>query len=343
MARVTIDDLAAQLGISRASVSYALNGRPGVGEETRARVLELAMELGWQPSVSARSLSRSRADAYGIVLRRRPEDLGTEPYYMALLSGIESSLSEVGSSLMIRFVPPDDDSEAEVYRRWSAERRVDGVIVTDLRHDDPRPSLLAGLSLPFLVHAGHRDGVSAQGNDWHFDQAVDARLLVDHVAELGHTRIAHVTGPRDLIHETERNIAVLGGCRRHNIAVITSECDYSVSTAQHCTSELIERDRPPTAIIYSNDLMAIGGAVALREAGLDQVAVLSWDDSLLCRTANPGITALQRDPYRGGRRTAAELIALTQPAPREQRPPVEPPAASRLIIRESSRPPRQVS
>ena len=66
MERVTIDDLAARLGLSRASVSYALNGRPGVGEQTRTRVTELARELGWQPSVSARSLSRSRADAFGI-------------------------------------------------------------------------------------------------------------------------------------------------------------------------------------------------------------------------------------------------------------------------------------
>jgi DNA-binding LacI/PurR family transcriptional regulator len=307
MARVTIDDLAARLGISRASVSYALNGRPGVGEETRTRVLDLALELGWQPSVSARSLSRSRADAFGIVLRRPPEELGTEPYYMALLSGMESAFSDAGSSLMIRFVPLDDESEADVYRRWTAERRVDGVILTDLRHNDARPGLLADLPLPYLVHAGRRDDGESP-DDWVFDQASDAELLVDHVAALDHRRIAHVTGPSDLVHESERNIAVLAGCHRHDIEVITVECDYSLSGGRNRTAELIAGDLRPTAIIYSNDLMAVGGSAALRDAGRDDIAVLSWDDSLLCQTAYPGITALQRNPYLAGRRTARELL-----------------------------------
>lgn len=328
MARVTIDDLAARLGISRASVSYALNGRPGVGEETRNRVLALAMELGWQPSASARSLSRSRADAFGIVLSRRPEHLGSEPYYMALLAGIESALSEAGASLMIRFVPPDGDSEAAVYRRWTAERRVDGVILTDLRHDDPRPALLDELSLPYLVHGGRslREG-------WEFDQAAEAQLVINHLAELGHTDVAHVTGPSDMRHETERNIAILAGAEQHGMRVITTECDYSLEHARTRTAALLRRKRPPTAIIYSNDLMAIGGAAVLREAGQEQIAVVAWDDSLLCQTAAPGITALQRDAYSSGRDTAHELIAQVEgnepPAPERPR--------TRLIVRASSR------
>jgi DNA-binding LacI/PurR family transcriptional regulator len=328
MARVTIDDLAARLGISRASVSYALNGRPGVGEETRSRVLALAMELGWQPSVSARSLSRSRADALGIVLSRRPEDLGSEPYYMALLSGIESALSEAGTSLMIRFVPPDGESEAAVYRRWNAERRVDGVILTDLGHDDARPGLLGQLALPFLVHGGRS---CQQG--WEFDQAADAQLVIDHLAELGHTEIAHVTGPSRLMHETERNIAILAGAERHGIRVTTTECDYSLAGARAKTAALLRRKRRPTAIVYSNDLMAVGGAAVLREADHDQTTVVAWDDSLLCQTAAPGITALQRDAYSAGRDTAHELIAIIEgkDAPQRERQP------TRLVVRASSR------
>ena len=88
-ARVTIGGLADRLGLSKASVSYALNGQPGVSAETRQRVLALAEELGWHPSSSARALSRARSDAIGIVLRRDPGLLGAEPYYMSLLAGVE--------------------------------------------------------------------------------------------------------------------------------------------------------------------------------------------------------------------------------------------------------------
>lgn len=336
MARVTIDDLAARLGLSRASVSYALNGRPGVADETRTRVAALATELGWQPSVSARSLSRRRADAYGIVLNRHPEDLGSEPYYMGLLSGVESALSEAGVSLMIRFVA-DADSEAAVYRTWNAEGRVDGVLLTDLRIADPRPALLEELTLTYLVHGGQfcEDG-------WSFEQAVDAKTLVEHLATLGDTRIAHLSGPTDLLHERERRHAVAEIGDRNGMEVITLEGDYTFDGSRKCTEALLGEPRPPQAIIYSNDLMAVGGSIAVREAA-GPITVLSWDDSLLCRAASPSITALQRDPYGSGRVSARRLIDLAQDhdqsdpsADHSARSQSGPKATSRLIIRESS-------
>lgn len=335
MARVTIDDLATRLGLSRASVSYALNGRPGVAEETRMRVTALAVELGWQPSVSARSLSLSRADAFGIVLSRQPEDLGAEPYYMGLLSGIESALSEAGTSLMIRFVPPDPETEAEVYRRWNAERRVDGVILTDLRVDDVRPTLLETLGLPYLVHSGRRTEAG-----WDFDQRPDARRVVQHLAELGHRRIAHLSGPPILLHERERRAAVAAEGAELGIEVSTIEGDYALETGRSQTAAVLRHRRPPTALVYSNDLMAVGGSAVLREGGRDDVAVVSWDDSLLCQTASPSITALQRDPYGSGRATADRLLRLTGTGRRAEAAEAEAVLArpSRLAVRGSSRP-----
>ena len=330
MSRVTIDDLAARLGLSRASVSYALNGRPGVGEQTRSRVLALATELGWQPSVSARSLSRSRSDAYGLVINRRPEDLGSEPFYMGLLSGIESALSDAGASLMLRFVS-GHETESAVYRQWSAERRVDGVILTDLRENDPRPAQLEELSLPYLVHGARR-----KTGGWEFRQFENAIMLVGHLAELGHAVIAHVSGPRYLQHEQERRHAVAEVAAKREIRTIAVEGDYSLTAGETTTRELFECSDPPTGIIYSNDLMAIGGLLALRAINRHDIALLSWDESLLCQTAEPGITALQRDPYHAGRNTATELVRRAH-AEGETEVPDLTPVRSRLIIRESSR------
>src|ERR1700712_5250713 len=199
MVRHTIDDIAGRLGLSRAAVSYALNGLPGVSDATRARVVAVAVELGWQPNVSARSLSRSKADAIGLVLARPAEEVDSEPYYMGLLAGIEAATAGAGVSLVLRFVVPDEQVEIEAYRRWHAEHRVDGVLLVDLRLDDERPAALDRLGMPYFVHGGRRSDAG-----WQFDAHLEAALLGQHLAGLGHRRIAHVSGPPVLVHESQR-------------------------------------------------------------------------------------------------------------------------------------------
>lgn len=330
--RVTIAHLATRLGMSKASVSYALNGQPGVSEQTRERVLTLARELGWRPSFSARALSRSRADAIGMVLRRDPALLGTEPYYMRLLEGVEDVLTEAGQSLLLRMVGTAPGRDIAVYERWAAERRVDGVIVLDRTIDDPRPGQLEQLGMPFVLH-----GVlpaDELGGERIEDQHHDAALLVWHLHELGHRDIAHITGPLHLAHEVDRTDAVRAECAARGIAARFAEADYTYDGAYSRVVELLESDSPPTALIFSNDVMAIAGQRALAERDIDDIALLSWDDSMLCRFATPEITALERFPERSGRRSAAMLLALLDDAD----PGVSGPSISELRVRGTSRP-----
>ena len=173
MANVTIASLAQQLGMSKASVSYALNGRSGVSEETRAKVLSLAAELGWYPNSSARALSQSRSETVGIVLLRDPADVGSEPFYMSVLAGIEAILGEREQNLMLRIVAPETGAERRdlgVYRRWSGEGRVDGVLLFDECRNDPRAPLLTELALP-CVWVGGAHGATARSAATSVDQA----------------------------------------------------------------------------------------------------------------------------------------------------------------------------
>lgn len=303
MPRVTIDVLAQRLGISRAAVSYALNGHPNVSESTRERVASLALELGWQPNANARSLSRSRADAVGLVLASPSEEVGTEPYFINLLAGIEAAVSEASVALVLRFVPGTVDAEMDVYRRWHAERRVDGVILVNPRLEDPRSALLERLGMPYFVHGGVR---SDEG--WQFDARLEAALLVEHLVGLGHRRIGQVSGPLDLLHENRRAIAVSEEAQASGASVAHIAADYTYDGAQAATAALLGAGERPTAFIYSSDLMALAGAALLRDKGHADAAVASWDDSILCRTAAPSITALQRDPFGAGHRSAQILL-----------------------------------
>jgi DNA-binding LacI/PurR family transcriptional regulator len=307
--RVTIAGLANQLGLSKASVSYALNGQPGVSDETRAKVINLATELGWYPSSSARALSHARADVIGIVLSRDPESIGSEPYYMSLLAGIESVLADADMGLLLRMVGSNAGRDLAVYERWSGERRVDGVILFDQLDNDPRPTLLGRLRMPFVLH-----GASAplpEGATTYVDQSVDATVIIDHLRLLGHRHLGHVTGPLTLIHERERRDAVRRLGEGAGMRVDAVESDYTLEGAGIATQHLMGRPVAPTALIYDSDLMAVGGIHALRDLQVPvpgKAAVVSWDESILCRLLVPPLTALQRDPVEQGRKSARLLL-----------------------------------
>ena len=91
--RITIKDIAERAGVSKGAVSYALNGRPGVSDDTRDRIVAIANELGWYPNRAARALSAARADACGLVLARPARTIALEPFFMEFIAGVESELA----------------------------------------------------------------------------------------------------------------------------------------------------------------------------------------------------------------------------------------------------------
>ncbi|WP_431279866.1 LacI family DNA-binding transcriptional regulator [Leifsonia poae] len=334
MTRVTIAGLASQLRLSKASVSYALNGQPGVSDETRRRVLELAAELGWHASSSARALSRSRTDAIGIVLRRDPSLLGTEPFYMNLLAGVESVLAETDKALLLRMVGTSPGLEVATYRRWSAEGRVDGVMLFDIRIDDPRPALLESLGLTFVMH-GDRAAL-APGRVLYYDVEHDAELIMDSLAALGHQQVLHVAGPLEFAHENDRRDAIATKAQERGMVPRFVTSDYSMENGERAVIQALGEHPETTAVITSSDLLALGAATAFKRIDREDVALISWDDSLLCSLSARPITALARFPEEQGKRSTRLLLDLLADVP-----PFQPAAKrSELVIRATSVPPQ---
>src|SRR6478609_2083319 len=127
---VTISDVASAAGVSKGAVSLALNGQPGVGEETRQRILEAAKALGWTPSLRARGLKSSKSYALGLVIARNPKLLGSDPFFPAFIAGIETTLAEHEYTLVLT-VATAPGAEERAYRKLADGGRVDGVILTD--------------------------------------------------------------------------------------------------------------------------------------------------------------------------------------------------------------------
>src|SRR3954467_15128236 len=102
--RTTIKDIAERAGVSKGAVSYALNGRPGVSDDTRDRILAIARELGWYPNRAARALSPAPPRAVGLVLARPPRTLALEPFFMEFIAGVERELSSRSIALTLQLV-----------------------------------------------------------------------------------------------------------------------------------------------------------------------------------------------------------------------------------------------
>lgn len=243
----------------------------------------------------------------GLVLVRPTRRLGSEPFYQEFIAGVESVLGPAGFALVLQVVA-DEDDELEVYRRWARDGAVAGVLVVDLALRDPRIALLDELGVPAVVVGDPRTA-----GPFHSVWTDDARAMRDAVAalhRLGHLRIGRVTGPVRHAHTRIRSDAFRGECASSGVEAIEVVGDYSEEGGAAATTELLFAPQPPTAIVYDDDVMAIGALDAAREAGRaipDELSILAWDDSVLCQLSTPPLAAMGHD-VRGIGEAAAESV-----------------------------------
>ncbi len=307
--RVTIGDLADRLGISKASVSYALNGRPGVGAETRRRVLELAEEVGFHASSAAVALSASRTGTIGIVVARDPQVITAEGFYMRTLFGVEQYLNEADGALLLRLTG-ENGEDLEVYRRWSRQGRVDGFLLFDEHEHDPRVALLRSMGMPCVVVTSidREIGVGRLVTP----ELETVTLMLDHLGSLGHTGIGHVSGPMGYLHERLRAELLTREAQARDMRMTHVEGSYGYESAVVASRSLLGRraeDRP-TALILGNDIMATAALRTANDLGVpvpDELSIVAWDDSVLCDVARPRLTAIDHG-LMARARIATELL-----------------------------------
>ncbi|MET9686510.1 LacI family DNA-binding transcriptional regulator [Streptomyces coeruleorubidus] len=338
--RVTIKDVAARAGVSKGAVSLAFNHKPGLSEATRDRIFRAARELGWAPNLTARTLAGSRVDVVGLAVCRPARVLGLEPWYMEFVSGVESVLAEHSCSLLLRLVR-NMDEEVGVQAAWWRGRQIGGSILVDFRADDPRVGLVERLGLP-VVAVGHPSLTGGLTSVW-TDDATAVTEAVRYLAALGHRRIARVGGAAALGHTALRTAAFDEAARALALAGAWQVAtDFSGDAGARATRSLLTAAPPdrPTAIVYDNDIMAVAGLSVAAEMGLrvpDDVSLLAWDDSQLCRLTHPTLSAMSHDVHGFGAEVARTLFEVITGEEAAGSHPVPTPV---LTPRGSTAPPR---
>lgn len=333
---VRISDVAAAAGVSKALVSYALNNRPGVKESTRAHIVETARSMGWTPSLPARALSVSRAYAIGLVFQKSPEALASDQYYTSLMAGLQSVLSTSHYSLVTEVVD-SPEAESDAYHRLARDGRVDGMVIVDLRRDDPRFALVQEAGLAFASLGWPPEPTNMPVLVYDERQAIAD--VVNHLVAHGHREVAQVVGPQTSAPARLRRELYQKLFREHGIDDSRwIESDYTAAGGRAATAQLLDAEARPTAIVYSNDLMAVAGMSAAFARGLrvpDDISMVGWDDITISEYLHPALSTVTQHPFDDGR-TAATLL-LEAIGGREFSEPVWMPDP-RFVPRESSGP-----
>jgi LacI family repressor for deo operon, udp, cdd, tsx, nupC, and nupG len=329
--RPTIDDVARRAGVSPAAVSFAVNGRPGVGAETRDRILRAAGELGWHPNAPARALGGARARAIGLVLARDPAELEADAFFVRFLSGLERTLAPRDHALLLQLTGEVDPG---VYARLAATGRVDAVVLTDIERDDPRYAVCEAAGLPAVVagHPGpacpfpwietrHGDGMAAAAR---------------HLAELGHERIGFLGARRSLDYVQVRLARWRAALRDAGRAPGPVVCARAGEPPAATAARMLASD--VTAVAATSDRLALALARKARADGRrvpEDLSILGFDDSALAALAAPPLTSVRVDYAEFGAAAATALLGLIEGATAVPAPLSEP----ELVLRASTAPP----
>jgi DNA-binding LacI/PurR family transcriptional regulator len=318
--RPTIADVARAAGVSVAVVSYTLNGRPGVADGTRERVLRVAEEYGWRPSAAARSL-RSVPRTVGLVLPTEGSVpggvLGGEEGLLRFVAALQASVRERGIEVLLHLAA-DDAAAVGACRDWWAERRVSAVIIPDVRRDDVRLAGLRELGLPAVALDGPADGGVA--SLW-ADEAAAFAGLAGHLTALGHRRLAWVTAGAGLAVAAAREAALTAAVARAGGEVVTVPVADRAGVAA-ATRRLLEAGDRPTAIVLDDDAASTAALDVARRLGVDvpwELSVVSAADSARAGLVTPSLTALSRDGTAYGAAAGSVLLDVLDGRPATSR------------------------
>ncbi|HYF74631.1 MAG TPA: LacI family DNA-binding transcriptional regulator [Nocardioides sp.] len=305
--RVTMQQVAAEAGVSVSTVSKVINGRYGVASETFEHVTEIVNRLGYEASLVARSLRNSRTNVIGVLVA------DFEPFSTEVLKGAADAIRGTGFELVAYSAGGRVDEHVGWERRYLSRLMgtlVDGAVlvtptVTDVSGDGPVVAVdphTGRTSLPTVTA----------------DNLQGGRLAVDHLLELGHRRIGMVTGRPDLISARLRE---RGYREAHAAAGLRVDEDllrlgaYEPEVARNAARELLALADPPTAIFAANDLSALATLEVAAELGLEvpgQLSVVGFDNIPESALASPALTTVQQPIRQMGYDAMTMLVGLIE-------------------------------
>lgn len=302
---VTIKMVAARCGLSVAAVSRALNYQPGVGAERAEWVRQVAREMGYVPNAAARELKTNRSSIIGVLYNNR---LAHE-FFSVVLEGIHEEAERCGYEITFLNRNPEGS-----YYDHARQRRCAGVVVAQGLFEYENVMTLINSPIPTVSIEYQYPG----GTTIFTDNVGAMQEIVRHLYEKGHTRLAFIHG-EDCQVTQERLAGFFRGCRDCGVNVpdeyIRPSHFRTPDMAADATRELLALPKPPTCILYPDDVSYLGGMAEIERQGLSipgDISCVGFDGVSMSRALRPQLTTYYQDAEMMGRVAAREVISAIE-------------------------------
>ncbi|WP_256081192.1 substrate-binding domain-containing protein [Massilia sp. YIM B04103] len=315
---MNLKSLANLLGMSKTTVSRALNGYPEVNDKTRQRVLEAAREAGYEANPMARSLAVGRSNVLGIIYPLLPADLG-DSMFLDVVGGMSEALEAARMNLII--APVSQANELPSYEQMVRGKRVDGLVVSRTMVHDERIAYLCKAGFPFVAHGRTRLDTPYAWFD--YDNESGIRQALECLLGFGHQRIGLLSAPLQMNFACQRKESFLAtmaeaGLHADPRWMIGDTIDRR--SGYQAMQQLLECADRPTAVVVDNHLSGVGAVRALMDAGIEigkEMSVIVWGSVADTLVGLDVTTIDQPDARRAGARMSQMLLALIDGAPAE--------------------------
>jgi LacI family transcriptional regulator len=330
---LTIRDVAAMAKVSQGTVSKVLNEAPGVGAETRRRVLKLVRDLDFQPNASARSLVARKTGSIGVIIPHTGSYSMSSAYWPILLTSITETAAARNLNVLLSTARSEEDVDS-AYRTILRGRRVDGLIVGAEQFGQQQLVELLFKGFPFVMV-----GKSPFVTHWHVDvdNAGGTRSMTQHLLKLGHRHIAILAGPVHYPAVQERIDGFRTAMSAAGLAPRVYHCNYHTEAATTCIRDLLAVHPRVTALFVAAGDLTTAALAATRELGVkvpSDLALVAFDDHPYYEYLEPPITAVSQPIPELGRAALDMLFTLMDGKEPETTGLVLP---TRLVIRGSCR------
>jgi DNA-binding LacI/PurR family transcriptional regulator len=305
-----IRDVARKAGVSVASVSFALNGQPGVAKDTRRRILAAAAELGYRANPQAQALRRGRTTTYGLVIRNF-----SNPFFLEVLTGAERAADEAGVTLLLLDSHYSMERE-RMHVREMAAQRLAGLAIAPVG-DGESVRLWQELrpGTPVVALNASMEGFAGVSRVYP-DNAVGVQLAMRRVAELGHASAAFLSAPRGMAADTDRLRYFRRHARELGVRPHVMRSPLTIADVRKAARTLLTRRDAPTAIITNSDYTALGIYNTARDLSLrigPDVSVIGHDDLPTSEFLDPPLATIRIDGQKMGQALMARLLDWDPP------------------------------
>jgi LacI family transcriptional regulator len=338
--RATINDVARVARVSKKTVSRVINNSPFVREETREKVAAVIAQYGYAPDPQARGLAFRRSFLIGLIY-----DNPSPQYVIDMQQGILNAVRGSGYELVVHPCDRRAPDFLRDVRNFVERQKLFGVVLPPSVSEDGRVAeLLREIGCPYVRVAS----VVFEGPDSqvHTHDHLGAAEAARYLADLGHRRIAFISGPDTFRSSHQRGLGFAEGLAERGLTLepaYVRQGAYTYDSGVRIGAELLGLESPPTAIFAGNDEMAAGVYTAARGAGLDipgDLSIVSYDDSPLAQRLWPPLTTVRLPIQEVGRMAAEKLLERAKEEAERRFEVTE--VVPRLVVRQSATPPAKV-